>query len=275
MKYKLGSLSLFFFGLILVIGCGGKEGFGNAERSEKLGRFSTAISQYEDFWKLNSRSKKAPEALYRIGEIYRTVIVDYEKARKTFHDIIEWYPASDWAKKSELAIMNCPDYFPFEKGKRTLVDSMSGGANARMVESQEIDKEDPSRLMVKRETLAGDQKVGEIENEYEKKAGELREKQKGGSFSTVLLRFPAEKGRKWETLRNNKRISYEVESLNESLQVKAGTFTACLKLLEKDLNRPDSARVQYFAPGTGLVLVSQSSRNQETRVMELLSFEKK
>ncbi len=267
----LGLLSTAVF----IMACSSKGDFSKAERSEKLGRFSTAISQYEDYWKMHSKEEKAPLALFRIGEIYRTVIVDYDKARKNFNNVIEWYPQSPWAKAADLALINCPDYFPFAAGQKMLGDSMSGGANARTLDVSELDAKDPSIMRVKRQVLAGEQKVSESEIEFQKKTGEITEKQKAGGFATVILRVPAEKGRKWETLRNNKRVQYNIESLSETVEVRAGTFSNCLKLIERELARPDSFKAQYFAPGKGLVLVTQSSNRQETRLLELLPPEKK
>ena len=251
--------------------CGGQTEYDKARKSEKLGRYPTAISQYEDFWKLNSKSDRAPEALYRIGEIYRSVIGDFEKARAQYGNVMEWYPDSPWSRLADMAIIDCPDYFPFEAGVRTMGDSQSGGANAKTVEEFSIDEKAPARLKVKREIFAGDYKVSTDQIEFEKKDRQIKEI----PSDFVFLKFPAEKGAVWKSGKEGRSLRMKIESTDENLEVKAGTFTACLKLLEIDPARPNFWRVQYFAPGRGLVLVSQGSAQRETRIMELLSWKKK
>ena len=130
MKHTCLPLLLF----VSLLACAPPGSFNEAERTEKLGRYSTAIGQYEAFSKLHARDKRAPEALFRIGEIYRTVIADYPKAQGNYRNAAEWYPESPWAKKADWALMNCPDYFPFAARKRILGDSPSGGLAMQTVE---------------------------------------------------------------------------------------------------------------------------------------------
>ena len=250
--------------------CGPKGEFEKARLSEKLGRYSTALSQYESFWKLNSRDPKAPEAVFRTGQIFLSVIGDPEKARMHFRNVIEWYPQSPWAKEADLAIINSPDYFPFENGVRVMGDSQSGGANAKTVETLTADKDNPRRLKVKKEIFAGESKVSGMDLVYEKQDRKLTEKPSG----EALISYPAEKGREWEAQKDGKRVLMNMESLSENLQVKAGAFASCLKILERDPAHLNFWRVQYYAPGKGLVLVSQGSKDRETRIMELLSWKK-
>lgn len=281
-------LILLFICVFTIFACGEKGDFAKARFSENLGRYPTALAQYESYWKLHSRDPRAPESIFRMGEIYRNVLGDFEKARKQYRNVVEWYPESPWAKKADIAIINCPDYFPFEAGVRTMGDSLSGGGNARTVEKHEPDSGDPRILQAKREVFAGDDKVSEIEFKYEKKGAELKETNKAGWPETVMLKFPAEKGKEWETVKDGKRMILRIESLNENLEVKAGTFTACLKVSEREAapaspasladkpagGRPAFWKLQYFAPGKGLVLVSQGNEKKETRILELISLGK-
>lgn len=268
------SIRILLMGFCL-FACGPKGEFAKARASEKLGRYSSAIRQYENFWKLHSKDSKAPEALYRVGEIYKKVLGDYEKARRNYRSVKEWYPQSPWAAEAETALINCPDYFPFRNGKRVLGDSESGGANAKTVEALKWEEKEGKSLKVKRDILAGDYKVGTADMEYEKKEGELREKLSGKDAATVILKFPAEPGKKWQSVRNGKRVTFTIESIEERLKVKAGTFASCLKVHEREMGRPDISRVAYYAPDVGLILVSQASKTKETRLIELLTLEKK
>ena len=265
--------SKFCFLILLTLAssaCVSKGSFEEARRSEKLGRVRTAIEQYETFVKMHSRDPDAPQALFRIGEIYRAVIADPVKARKYYRNTSEWYPQSPWGKAADLALINYPDYFPFTPGIRVLGDSQSGGAYMRSLETLELVKDRPERIRLKREIFAGEKKVSSVELEYEKSDGELREYSPGGKFATVVLRFPVTKGKRLETLRNNKRVIYEVQDVNDSVRVKAGAYKDCLRLREQEVGRPGSWKVQTFAPGAGLILVSNATSKQETRVVELL-----
>lgn len=250
--------------------CVSEGSFKEAERSEKIGRYPTAIQQYEDFFKLHSRSSDAPRALFRIGEIYRLVIGDFPKARSHYRNIVEWFPQSPWAKSAGAALMNCPDYFPFEARGRIFGDSQSGGDHMRTVETIEPLKDQPNRIRLKREILAGEAKVSSVELEYEKQAMELKEFQAGNKSGTVIFQFPLAKGKVWETVKENKRVTFTVEDDNAFLDVKAGTFTGCVKLKIQQAEWPDTWKVEYYAPWTGLVLASNATQKRETRIMELL-----
>ena len=260
--------------LLTLSACGEKGDFAKARFSERLGPYATALRQYEDYWKLHSRDPRAPEAIYRMGDIYRKVLNDHEKARRRYRNVMEWYPDSPWAERADVAFIDSPDYFPFRAGVRTLGDSLSGGENARTLETYTPDKDSPNILQVKREVYAGDVVVSATEFKYEKKGCALKETPKAGWPETLLLMFPALKGMEWESVRDGKRMLCRVESVSEKVEVKAGKFTDCLKLSERAAARPTFWKVQYFAPGIGLVLVSQGTEKKETRILELLSLEK-
>ena len=151
---------------------------------------------------------------------------------------------------------------------------MSGGANARTLETYRPDKDDPLILQVKREVYAGDAKVSETEFKYEKRGAALKETTRAGWPETVMVKFPAQKGTEWETMRDGKRMVCRVESAGEKVEVKAGKFADCLKVSEREASRPGFWKAQYFAPGKGLVLVAQANEKKETRILELISWEK-
>ena len=76
---KLLLIRLLALSLILS-GCSGNDPLESAKKMEKLGRFPSAIYEYERIIQENPQAPHTPEALYRTGEIYRKTIRDYEKA---------------------------------------------------------------------------------------------------------------------------------------------------------------------------------------------------
>lgn len=256
---------------LTLMGCGDSE-FRSAKKAEKLGRYVSAIEEYEKFVRKDPAHLKSAEALFRIGEIYRAILKDYARARLYFGKVSEQYKQSPWAKQAEIGYMNSPDYFPLvPELKRRMGDSASGGSHMQMEENFFPIKESPLRLKMERRIYAGKTLVGKKEYIYEKKDRELREFSPGNEQYAVILRYPPEQNLKWETLREGKRIAYFIESDNATIEIKAGIFTDCLKVRSQFADSKHSWRYDYYAPEAGLILMSVATAQGETRISELLS----
>ena len=262
------------FALALIQACGNPSDLDEARRSERLGRYSTAISQYQDFARENPKDPDSAEALFRVGEIYRAVIRDYARARAIFAQVIELHPESPWSAAAREAAMNSPDYFSFDPPqKRTYGDSQTRGTNMKMVDVLSPDDEDPSRIKVERSIFAGNSLVSKTTVYYEKLDGELRERSGSGSEPCVLIRYPPVKGDAWESVRNGKKAAFKVAETAMAVGVGGKTYQDCLKILEKPSGQAGSWRAYYFAPFDGHILTAVETARGENRILEILSAE--
>ncbi len=262
----------FLLALLFAAGCGKQTDFDLAKKSEKLGRYATAISHYETFVQKNPKHSDTAEAYFNMGEIYRTVIKDYPQARLYFEKVSKEFSGKPIAVKADEQFMNCPDYFPLDAvDKKVMGDSSSGGDHMHTVEKFEPAKEAPGRRRWTRETFAGDQSVGAESLIYEKKDRELREFVPGNPQYSVALRYPLVKGLSWESLRRGKRVQFSVVDDACSIEVRGGIFVNCLKVKEESAEIKSTWKYNYYAPGAGLVLTSIATEKAETRIVELLS----
>lgn len=267
------------FGLFLLAallcGCGPKE-FRAARKLERSKEPLSAIAVYADFARRHPKSPKAPEALYRAAEIYRDRLQDYAKARAAFLRAAESGRGTAWEPKARAAALDCPDYFPLIPGaKRVMGDSDSGGRHMRSEARCSPDPKQAGRFRITRKIYAGQTEVGSEELVYEKKDGELRESVSASSAPTVLMKLPAEPGASWETVRDGRKVRFSVLSDHEIVQTRGGKFSGCLEVRTDTEGMKAGWKLDYYAPGVGLVLTSAGSPRGESRIAELISWEAK
>lgn len=256
---------------LVLAGCGERD-FSRAEKRERLGRFPSAISKYQNFARNFPRHPRAPEALFRAGEIYRRVVKDYPKAHLFYEKILQAYPGSPWAAKAERSLLDAPDYFPFWAGyRRTWGDSQSGGRHMRTLETVAPVQDNPDRILLKKEIYAGDSRVAASELIYEKKDRELREFPFSSAGFTTVLRYPLRPGQKWESLRGGRRVYFDVEEIDAAVEIKAGVFVRCAKIRERAEASGRTWKTVYYVPDVGPVLACAATENGETRIMELIA----
>lgn len=80
---------------------------GIAQSYESEGRFAEAVQAYKNLQMAFPTAPQAPEALYRIGNIFYTQFFDYPKAIDSFKFLIEKYPASSDRFNSMFRIGDC------------------------------------------------------------------------------------------------------------------------------------------------------------------------
>ena len=91
------SASLFFIILAAFYSCGyesGKSYFDEGELLKERGKYSEAIEKYNYVVLHHAKESVAPEALYRMGEIYYRHLNEYEPAIVAFRRILIDYPRS-------------------------------------------------------------------------------------------------------------------------------------------------------------------------------------
>lgn len=262
--------ALLLFCLIPFAACG-KDPLADAKKMERLGRYPSALAAYETLAAQNKPG--SAEARYRSAEIYRAVLRDYSRARSLYSEIIAKHNGTPWSDKAKQSLMHCPDYFPLQPDYiRRTGDSQSGGKYMHTEEELEAIANPPGRFKLKRKIFAGTQLVSTFERIYENSETALREFPLGPGDGSVILSYPIETGKRWETVRDGKKTIFEIESDDAVVTIGAGEFTRCLKLRIRNAAEDESWKTEYYAPDIGFILAAAATENGETRVSELLSY---
>ncbi|HOW28705.1 MAG TPA: hypothetical protein PK876_09435 [Elusimicrobiota bacterium] len=260
--------------ILVLSGCGVRYDYARAQRLESKKRFEDALKTYQAVAQKDPKHALAPMALYRAGDLAAKVLGDYVLARRLYSTVMEQYGDKDhWGHKAEWALFNVPNYFPlipesyWEEG-----DSETGGNNAKIKVVCKPSEEDPMSVVFVRNYYAGTKFISNlsINRVYKKINLELRESPVKGSQSTVILKYPLEKGTEWMTMRNKDKLRFSIDGF-ETVRVKAGVFPGCIKVREQLVGQ-DSWKYSYYAPGIGLVLTTQASDKSESRITELLAY---
>ena len=272
LRKKITKIGLVF--LLFICSCQTENEFQSASKMERLGRYASAIEKYKKFVEHSPQHALAPEALFRIAEIYRTVLNDSSPAKDYYFQVMNAYPKSSFWDVSRESYYNIPDYFPLKSGlTRLWGDSESRGKYMR-TEEVLISKTSPDNLFkAQRIVFAGNNKVSEGELFYQKKDGQLREYELDQKTYCVLLKYPMEKGLSWEVQRNDQKWNYTIESVGLEVQVQAGVFKNCLKIKQQLEGSAYNYKYEYYAPEVGLILTSVGALKNETRIAELLKID--
>lgn len=271
-SHKIVQTVIIFVIALNLISCRSENEFKSAKKMERLGRYPSAIIQYENYVGKNPKDLRSAEALFRIAQIYHNVLKDYGRARDYYMQVLKSYKGSEWANLSEEALMDCPDYFP-SSVFRIIGDSQSGGEYMKTEESVESDPKDRNKLKVKRKIFAGNKIISEIQILYEKRNRELKEYDDKNKLYATILKIPLRKGARWETVHRGRKSLYVVEADDIPVTVKAAIFSHCLKIRQQFDHSKMTWKYEYYAPDVGLILTSVATENNETRVAELLSYQ--
>jgi tetratricopeptide (TPR) repeat protein len=263
----------------LLVGCGPQSKFNNATSLEKKGRPYEAWQAYQEFAAENPGHALAAEALFRAGWLAQRKVGDCAMAAVFYDQVLEQYPQSEpWAQAALLRKNNCPDYFPLMPGAHWVEgDSETKGKNARIeIESLAKDKKeaflsgDSGRL--RKTYFAGDKKFESKELFYRKQDLELHESlSENDPQSKIILKWPLEVGTRWSTKWQKQLFHFTITGIDKTITVVAGEFQHCLEVTSS-IEGTAGNRTDIYAPGVGHILTLQSSRNQEIRITELLSF---
>ena len=267
---------LIFYTLLVVAcsGCGPASQFKQAQKLEKDGYYVEAGFKYQRICQNYPSSPICPEALYRLGRIYQKKLKLYSQAENYFRKLIEYYASSKtWVSLAKTGIFECPDYFPMSKGSFWIEgDSETEGRNMRA--EWDCSEISTGTFCIVKKLFAGANHVADIKRYYKKEDLQLREYLSPNARAySVLLQYPFEAGKNWQTMHDGRKIVFSVVANNLTLKVKAGEFNGCLKVSEQDAELPGSARYDYYAPDAGWILTTTSaSGGNEHRNTELLSY---
>jgi len=261
-----------------LLGCGPRWDFFLAQRAEKKEKFDLAVQQYLNFFNKYPGHKKAPNALFQAGDLYREYYHDWKRARAAYEKIVETQADhSEWKNQVLQALLETPSYFPLIQGARwSEGDSQTGGKLARIEITCQEDKENPDTFLVRHRVFAGKREKKELSSTkiIIKANGILLQKDPSKKYELKILESPLRLDQVWTSQIGKDTAISTVVSKNENVRVRAGTFTNCLKIQSMRTNIPDSLQFDYYAPNVGKILTTTSSskKKKETRQTELLSY---
>jgi tetratricopeptide (TPR) repeat protein len=248
----------------LLAGCSPME---KAQRLERDGKPAEAAEAYSAAAKARPGSPDAPKALLAAGRLWSR-LGRCDRAEPAFEDAAKLY-GEPWRAQAEAELLDCPDFFPLKAGSSWMLgDSETGGSNMRQeFKTVSAALDGAGELEVK--IYAGRKLYTTIKRKIKKAEWRIEESDKSG-VSTVVLRYPFKAGSTWTSRRGQKEVRFTIDSSSETVEVKAGRFSGCLKVREQIEGLP-SWTYTYYAPGIGRVLTSVAGRGYETRNAELLS----
>ncbi len=271
-------LTIIFF---LLLGCSNpKSLIKKALENEKNQKYDVSEQNYLKVIIKYSTSEYVAEAKYRLGLLYKDVKKDYLQARIWFAQVVNQHKETDFAKLSDVAILESPDYLgALDHNKVVLGDVDTFGKNMKVV--SEFKKLDYDLYECNFKLYAGEQLVRQEKRYYFKKSGEIREysenpkisKTKNLSF-TILLKQPIEVGNQWMTIKENKEVLYKIVETNLKVKLKKFEFEDCIKVLEEYKGVP-GVKYLYYAPNKGCIKITTSSLKdlkQEYPVLELVEY---
>ena len=265
MAKKISILLIFVF-----LSACARVDFDEAVMLEKHGMPAKAAETYEAFAKKNPKDSKAPQALLDAANIYSLTYHLCHKSKPLYERLIRDYPEYPFLSQAKKNIFMCPDYYPLgAKDKWVYGDSETLGENMR--QNVRLISYNNAAFMIETSFYAGRQFVQKILNIYSFSDNEVIRKEK--DFSTIILKYPIVKNKKWASKRKNQKINYEIVDMGIEVEVKAGTFTNCVKVKERERNSP-SWVYTYYAPWVGKILTTVAGKDFENRVEELISYEK-
>jgi hypothetical protein len=231
-----------------------------------------ALKHYEAFLADRPRDPRACEVRLRAAALYRgfgrcaEARAHWEAAARDFHHM------DACTDRAKLGLLTCPDYFPLDLGRTWVyVDSASGGQAMRL--DWEVRRATGSvRGAVTTALYAGNRRIREATETYSKENWALW--RTDAKPPEPLLRYPFAEGQTWSGLRGKTGVDWLVVSASAAVKTKAGSFTGCLKVRERDRRYPKTWRYDYYCPDVGRVKITVGGPGFENPNTELLRFDK-
>ncbi len=227
-----------------------------------------AVKHYEAFLASRPKDPRACEVRLRAGDVYRRVFGRCEEARRHYEAAARDFPrAAECLTRARNSLLLCPDYAPSEPGRTWVyVDSESGGRAMR--QESEIAA---SSGVVTTGIFAGNNRILVKSERYEKADWAVWRIDKDGR--EPVLRYPYNEAQSWSVKRGRKTVEFLVSDSSATVTVKAGTFTGCVKVREREGGR-NSWKYDYWCPGVGRVKTTVGGPGYENPNTELLRFGK-
>jgi len=261
---------LLVFLVVLLAGCDTYHfvaGLWKEDSRDPLG----AIKHYERFLDSKPKDPRACELRLRAASLHTRVFGRCEDARWHYETAARDFPHMPaCARLAKAGLLDCPDFFPFEPGRTWVyVDSASGGLAARL-SWEARPSSAPASGVIQEALYAGNRLIRENVERYEKGEWAVWRLERGKL--QPLLRYPYSEGQSWTAIREKKKIEYLVVSSSAAVETRAGAFSGCLKLRERDPSFKDAWRYDYYCPGVGRVKTTIGGPGYENPNMELLRF---
>lgn len=238
---------------------------------QRQGRLLKAAEEYRLFAFAKPADPRAPDALLKSAELYGVELGLCEQSRPLLERLARNYRGFKIPEQDYRRIFICPDYFPAAYGSAwTYGDTQTSGRNARQeieITAVKAGAADASYALYAGRTLISRQK-----RRYAFSGFSFSERQ--GGFDTMILGYPLEKGRTWDSRGPEGRLQFLVEGTGLKIKVKAGEFDNCVKIRRRVPGQP-SWIYEYYAPWKGKVLTAVGGPGYEHRVTELLKYEEK
>ena len=228
-----------------------------------------AMKHYEAFLASRPRDPRACEVRLRAAELYRTFFNRCEEARAHYEAAARDFPRQKAClERAKLGLLRCPDYFPTDPGRTWVyVDSASGGKAMRQ-ESEAL----VSSNTIQSGLFAGQKRIFLKTERYERADWAVWRVDKDGR--EPILRYPYSEAMTWTVKRGKTSIEYLVASSSAAVDTKAGAFTGCLKIRERETANRRSWKYDFYCPGVGKVKTTIGGPGYENPNTELLRFGK-
>jgi len=229
-----------------------------------------AVKQYEKFLASRPKDPRACEVRLRAAELYRGVFGRCEEARRHYEAAARDFPhMTACLERAKTGLLRCPDYFPTDEGRTWIyVDSASGGRAMRL-EWEARTSSGPAGS-IQSALYAGDKRIQTKIETYLKSDWAVWRVDKDGR--EAILRYPYSEAMTWSASRGRSKVEYLVVSASTTVVAKAGAFSGCLKIRERDSAFKSSWRYDYYCPGIGRVKTTIGGPGFENPNTELLRY---
>ena len=258
--------------LLSQLGCADWD-FRSAARLERKGEGARAVAAYERFAEKHPGHPRFAEAAFRAGRLYseefgrcEQAVPLYEKAARTARG---GEGPEAWPERARLALLSCPDYFPLSARRSWIyVDSASGGQNMRL-EILVLRSSASLNADLTGAYFAGENRTQDYRRQCAKEGWTIWETATGSR--QPILKYPFRTGHGWDGRQQGRAVRYEIVEHDASVEVKAGKFTDCLKVMSQVQGYP-SWVYDYYCPGVGRVKTTVGVPGIENPNTELASY---
>ncbi len=234
-----------------------------ADKLYDYGKYTQAVSYYEKYINIKKNTELSEYAAYRAATIYHKFLSNCNKSSYYFEFIVKNFPNSKYLEEAKFRAVFCPNYFYPAHKKYILADSQTYGKSAR--EIIKVKRKTFYKIDTVSEIYAGKKLLSSLNKSYIVKGSDIFEKV-NGKYS-FLFKYPF----KYNTTIEENDI---ITSYNrvDKVEVKAGVFTNCVAI-KKERLKQNTGTIYYYAPEIGKILVTSFYKDNETRIMELVSYE--
>lgn len=259
---------LLLAGAVLLSGCDTYHYLAGTWR-EDARRPVEAIDHYEKYLASRPRDPRSCEVRLRLAEIYRRTFGRCEEARVHFETAARDFPKqTECLNRARAGLLTCPDYMPVEAGRTWVyVDSESGGRALR----QEAET-GASSGTITTGYFAGNNRVLVKKESYAKADWAVWRADKDGR--EPILRYPYNEATRWTVKRGKTEVEYLVSDSSAAVKTRAGAFTGCVKMREREVRNKKAWKYDYYCPGVGRVKTTVGGPGYENPNTEPLRFGK-